>query len=110
MLKRWARLSLVLFATPCLTAQTQTPLPASIPNLKYPPIARAAKVQGDVVVSFRLTAQGDTADVTALSGPAMLQSTAVENVKAWRFDSKSQPANQPLVVTFHFQLNPPDDG
>jgi hypothetical protein len=45
-----------------------------------------------------------------VSGPAMLQGVAVENVKAWRFDPKGELAEQAYKVTFHFRLDPPDDG
>ncbi len=46
----WAWLLLALFATPFRVCQAQTAIPDSLPELKYPPIARAAHVQGDVVV------------------------------------------------------------
>jgi TonB family protein len=78
--------------------------------LKYPPIGRAARVQGDVIVSFRQTPDGNTVDVTPISGPAMLQGVAVENVKAWHFAPPAEPAGQVYKAVFHFQLNPPNDG
>jgi hypothetical protein len=40
----------------------------------------------------------------------MLQGIAVENVKAWHFKPKAELGGQSYKVTFHFQLNPPDDG
>lgn len=105
-----AWLLLALFATTFGVCQAQTVVPDSLPKLEYPPIARAAHVQGDVVVSFRQTPEGGTVDVTPVSGPAMLRGTAVENVKAWHFEPKAELAAQGYKVTFHFQLNPPDDG
>ena len=62
-----------------------------------------------MVVSFRKTPDGDTTDVKPLSGPVMLQGVAIENVKAWHFAS-AETSGQADKVTFHFQLNPPDDG
>jgi TonB family protein len=88
----------------------QTVIPDHLPELKYPPIARAARVQGDVIVSFRETPDGGTGDVMPISGPAMLQGIAVENVKAWRFAPPAEPVGQVYKAVFHFQLNPPDDG
>lgn len=85
-------------------------IPDRLPELKYPPIARVARVQGDVVVSFRQTPEGGTADVRAISGPRLLEGVAVENVKAWHFATVAKPAGQVYTVTFHFQLDPPDDG
>jgi len=90
-------------------AQTVT-IPDHLPELKYPPIARAARVQGDVIISFRETSDGGTADVMPISGPAMLQAVAVENVKAWHFAAPSEPAGQTYKAAFHFELNPPSDG
>ena len=101
-------LLLALFATTFGACQAQV-VPDSLPELKYPPIARVAHVQGDVVVSFRQTPEGRTVDVTPLSGPVLLQGIAVENVKAWHLEPKAELAG-PYKVTFHFQLNPPDDG
>ena len=85
-------------------------IPDRPPELKYPPIARVARVQGDVVVSFRQTREGGTADVRPISGPPMLQGIAVENVKAWHFVTTAEAAGQVRQVTFHFQLDPPEDG
>lgn len=99
-----------LFATACGVCQAQTAIPDSLPELKYPPIARAAHVQGEVVVSFRQTPEGRTADITPIFGPAMLQGIAVENVKAWHFTPPADPAGQVYKAVFHFQLNPPEDG
>lgn len=88
----------------------QTVLPVSPPELRYPPLARAARVQGDVVVSFRRTPEGRTVDVAPISGHPLLRATAVENVKSWRFQPRAEVAGQPDRVTFHFRLNAPDDG
>lgn len=108
---RIQRLLLVgLCATTFGVCRAQTVVPDSLPELKYPPLARVANIQGDVLVSFRRTPEGRTADVTALSGHVMLRGVAVENVKAWRFESKAELAGPAYKVTFHFQLNPPDDG
>lgn len=65
-----------LFATTFGVCQAQKVISDSLPGLKYPPIARAAHVEGDVVVSFRRTPEGRAVDVTPISGPAMLQGIA----------------------------------
>jgi TonB family protein len=103
-------LLLALGATTFGVCQAQTVVPDSLPELKYPPIARAAHIEGDVVVSFRQTAEGKTVDVTPVSGHPMLQGIAVENVKAWQLKPKAELAGPVYRVTFHFKLNPPDDG
>jgi len=110
MARLWTRIALALFGLTFSVCQGQTVIPNPLPELKYPPIARVARVQGDVVVSFRQTPEGDTADVRAISGPPMLQGIAVENVKAWHFAPAADAAGHVRRVTFHFQLNPPEDG
>ena len=104
------RLSLTMFALFSVCHAQTVIIPDHLPELKYPPIARAARVQGDVIISFRETSDGGTADVVPISGPAMLQAVAVDNVKAWHFAAPSEPAGPVYKAAFHFQLNPPADG
>ncbi|HEY2858702.1 MAG TPA: ankyrin repeat domain-containing protein [Terracidiphilus sp.] len=99
-----------LFLLASGVCQGQVAVPDHLPELKYPPIARVAHVQGDVVVSFTQMQDGGAADVKAISGPPMLQGIAVENVKAWHFAAAAETAGQVRHVTFHFQFNSPEDG
>jgi hypothetical protein len=55
-------------------------------------------------------ADGETADVSVVSGHPMLSRVATENVKAWRFESKAVDAEAWHEVTFHFKLVAPDTG
>jgi TonB family protein len=57
---------------------------AALPQ--YPPIARLAKVQGEVKVEFVLNASGEPVSITAVSGHPLLKAVAEENVRTWRFD------------------------
>jgi TonB family protein len=104
------RLLMALFVLAVSTSVAQETIPNPLPPLKYPAIARVARVQGDVVVSFRQTPEGGTADVEPISGPPMLQGAAIASVKAWHFAKTAKSAEQTRKVTFHFQLDPPDDG
>lgn len=56
----------------------------SVPN--YPPIARAARISGQVAVEFLINDKGETASVAATDGPAMLRKSAEDFVKGWKFD------------------------
>jgi TonB family protein len=99
-----------LFATAFCDCQAQVLVPDALPEFKYPPIARAAKLQGDVVVRFQLTPEGRATDVKSMSDPAMLQGVAVKNAMGWRFKPKAELPERSYKVTFQFRLDPPDDG
>ena len=70
---------------------------------KYPPIARAARVEGQV--SF--TAQIDSAGIPILvmleSGHPLLQSAVRENIYSWKFPKDA--INQEIHGTIEFLLN-----
>jgi hypothetical protein len=110
MARLWAWFLVALLTLTCRVCRGQTAIPDRLPELKYPPIAIAARIQGDVIVSFRQTAEGGTVDVTPISGPPLLREVAVEYLKAWHFATVAGPAGQVQKVTFHFQLIPPEDG
>jgi TonB family protein len=107
-LRAWASSAMSILCFGSLLGQTA--IPYHLPELKYPPIARVAHVQGDVVISFRVTTSGSTTDVSAVSGPVMLQGIATDNVKAWYFKEPLPEGGQLRKATFHFALEPPADG
>src|SRR5580704_3683050 len=91
MLKRTFALT-VLFA---VVAFAQTPtdeLRSRIGSVLYPPLAKAARVQGDV--RLRL----NSGVVTVLSGPPLLVRTAVQSAQAFG----SIPGEGDVDVTYHF--------
>ena len=51
----------------------------------YPPIAKAARVQGTVVLQAEISKQGTIQDLRVVSGPAMLQQAALDAVRTWRY-------------------------
>src|SRR6185437_4879488 len=51
----------------------------------YPPIAKAAHVQGTVVLDLRVGTTGKIESLKAVSGPPMLQQAAIDSVKQWTF-------------------------
>jgi TonB family protein len=57
----------------------QHPLPV------YPPIARAARVDGAVVLKATISADGTVINLRVVSGNAMLQSAAMDGVRKWTF-------------------------
>jgi TonB family protein len=51
----------------------------------YPPIAKAARVQGTVALEIRIGETGTIESIKVISGPAMLQQAAVDCMKQWTF-------------------------
>jgi periplasmic protein TonB len=52
---------------------------------QYPAIALAARVEGTVVLQAMISKSGTIENLRILSGPAMLQQTAIDAVKQWRY-------------------------
>jgi protein TonB len=51
----------------------------------YPPIAKAARVQGTVVLQATISKTGTIEGLHVISGPAMLQQAAMDAVRSWRY-------------------------
>jgi protein TonB len=51
----------------------------------YPPIAKAARVQGIVVLQANISKTGSIENLHVVSGPAMLQQAALDAVRSWRY-------------------------
>jgi protein TonB len=51
----------------------------------YPPIAKAARVSGTVVLQATISKSGTIENLRVMSGPAMLQQAALEAVRQWRY-------------------------
>jgi protein TonB len=49
----------------------------------YPPIAKAARVSGTVVLQALIGKDGGIESLHVVSGPAMLQQAALDAVKSW---------------------------
>lgn len=55
----------------------------TVPN--YPPIAKAARVSGTVVLRATISKSGAVRELVVVSGPAMLQQAALDAVKTWQY-------------------------
>jgi TonB family protein len=72
----------------------------------YPPIAKAVRVQGDVLIGLVISEGGQVASEKVVSGPAMLQQAALDAVKTWRFapfqvNGVSMQVATTLTIPFH---------
>lgn len=63
----------------------------------YPPIAKAARVTGTVVIQATISKSGSVENLHVVSGPAMLRQAALDAVKTWRY-RPYQLNNEPTQV------------
>jgi protein TonB len=73
----------------------------------YPPIAKAAGVQGTVVVSAVISRPGAIESLHVLSGPPMLQSAAMEAIRAARYKPyqlNGEPTEVETTITVNFRI------
>lgn len=74
----------------------------------YPEIARAARVQGNVVLDCTISREGRVVDVKVLSGHVLLQPAAVEAVRQWLYRPtllNGVPVPVVMTVTVRFTLD-----
>jgi hypothetical protein len=100
---------MILGLSVCLVVMPSTPaqespevLPKIIHHIQpiYPPIARIAHVQGDVLI--KLTTDGESVtNAEAESGPPMLRKAAEDNVLTWKFVRTTQGT---FYVTFRYRI------
>ena len=79
----------------------------------YPPIAKAARVQGDVVIGLVINESGQVASEKVVSGPAMLQQAALDAVKKWRFtpfQANGVSTQTATTLTIPFHIDKPGEG
>jgi TonB family protein len=84
-----------------------------MPEPVYPPIAHAARIQGDVVIAVIIDKDGKVASEKFLSGPLMLEQAALDAVKNWRFtpfkaNGIATQAATKLTIPFH--IDKPGEG
>ena len=58
----------------------------------YPPIARAAHVEGDVSATLSFDAKGQVTEVAEWTGPDMLRQLTEDYLRSWRLRSGSMPS------------------
>ncbi|HVG28897.1 MAG TPA: energy transducer TonB [Pyrinomonadaceae bacterium] len=79
----------------------------SKPQPAYPPIARAARASGVVVVSVTVDESGKVVSARGVSGHPLLIQAAVQSAYGWRFSPtmlSGQPVKVNGTITFNFTL------
>lgn len=75
----------------------------------YPEIARLTRTSGTVVVEAIISKSGTIQSAHPVSGPAMLQSAAVDAVRTARYRPyllNGQPTEVETTITVNFRMNP----
>jgi TonB family protein len=76
----------------------------SAPAPTYPPQARAVRVEGDVVIEALIDAGGNVRPVKVISGHPLLQQSAMNAVRNWKY----QPArlnDQPIATQTQIRVS-----
>lgn len=76
-------------------------------QLKYPRVARLARVEGLVVLKLVLNDKGGVSEVLPLSGLPILIPACVSNATNWQFEPNSKKA---VILVYNFSLVPNDPG
>jgi TonB family protein len=74
---------------------------------KYPPMARIAHIQGDVVLRVTISAKGDVEDLNVVSGHPLLIQAAIDGVRQWKYTPyllKGKPVEVDTVITVKFHM------
>jgi len=74
----------------------------------YPPLARAARIQGPVVLAAVISKAGTIDNLHALSGHPMLIPAAIEAVSQWRYRPyilNGEPVEVETQITVNFNLS-----
>lgn len=101
------RLLVFLFFAPsvCLASHWCVMKPSRVDAPLYPPIAKAARVQGVVISRLEFDANGNVSKVEIVNGPALL-AKAVETSEAhWVFRSDTSADGCQILVISEFSLS-----
>jgi protein TonB len=90
-----------------ISSGVMTGLKTAGTNPTYPPIARAARISGTVVLQATISKTGTIENLRVISGPPMLTQSALEAVKTWRYKPyqlNGEPVEVETTVNVVFNL------
>jgi periplasmic protein TonB len=73
----------------------------------YPPIAKAAHIEGKVIVEAVISSAGTIESLHVLSGPPMLQRAAIDAIQAARYQPyrlNGTPTAVQTTITVNFRI------
>jgi periplasmic protein TonB len=74
----------------------------------YPPLARQARIEGQVQIDAVLDENGNVVEMKVVSGPPLLHQAALEALRKWKYEPtylNDQPIAVQLIVTVTFVLS-----
>jgi protein TonB len=74
---------------------------------QYPAIARAARIQGTVVLQATIAKDGTIQNLRVINGPPMLQQAAIDAVRSWRYKPyllNGEPVEVETTINVVFNL------
>jgi protein TonB len=74
---------------------------------QYPAIAKAARIQGTVVLQATISQNGLIQNLRVISGPPMLQQAAIDAVRSWRYKPyllNGEPVEVETTINVVFNL------
>jgi TonB family protein len=99
--------SQLAFPKPDIDIRINTPIPTGAwverTGPIYPPIARVARVEGRVILKFRVGPDGSTSNLIIESGHPLLLGASEKAVASWKFSQDL--INQDIEATIEFRTN-----
>jgi len=88
---------------PCgLTSMTETVVP------HYPPIARMAQIQDNVVLMVIFAQSGKVESLRVITGNPVVQAAAIAFVQGWQANAFTGPRECPIVIRFRLDRDSTD--
>ena len=100
----------VLMGASIVTAQQTALAVKAAVAPHYPPIAVAARIQGDVVLLVAVGPDGSVFHAEVVRGPKILLQSATEAAEKWKFETSDlATTNRSSEIEFSYVLLPEDD-
>ena len=96
-------ISFLLFATGHAQQRWDTYI-ASLQMPCYPPLARAARLQGVARIKLVVGGNGSIVSAEAIEGNPLLTKSAIENARTWKFSTAETRSPEAPVVVFDYKL------
>jgi len=87
--------------------RVQAPRLVQLVQPVYPPLAKMARIQGDVQIDSVIDEHGDVTQMKVVSGSPLLVTAALEAVEQWKYQPtllNGEPIPVEMIVTVHFNL------